>query len=75
MAKTAESGSVTHFFCALGNHYRYFLLSLTRRRETFRALTATTKSLHTTLITTYGLAGFKHNDAVQRIVTMDDLFA
>lgn len=49
--------------------------TLTRRRETFRALTATTKSLHTTLITTYGLAGFKHNDAVQRIVTMDDLFA
>ncbi|MBO5539504.1 MAG: hypothetical protein J5980_00985 [Muribaculaceae bacterium] len=48
---------------------------MTRRRETFRALTATTKSLHTTLITTYGLAGFKHNDAVQRIVTMDDLFA
>jgi hypothetical protein len=47
---------------------------LTSRKETFRTLTGTRKSLHTTLITTYGLKRNKYTDVVQREVTMEDLF-
>lgn len=47
---------------------------LTSRKETFRAVTATRKSLHTTMISTYGLKRNKYTDVVQREVTMDDLF-
>lgn len=48
---------------------------LNTRRETFRAATGTRKSLHTTLITTYGLKRNKYSQIVHREVTMDDLFA
>ena len=47
---------------------------LNTRKETFRAVTGTRKSLHTTMITTYGLKRNKYSDTVQREVTMDDLF-
>ena len=47
---------------------------LNSRKETFRAVTGTRKSLHTTMITTYGLKRNKYSDTVQREVTMDDLF-
>jgi hypothetical protein len=47
---------------------------LNSRKETFRALTGTRKSLHTTMVTTYGLKRNKYCDVVQREVTMDDLF-
>ena len=46
---------------------------LNSRKETFRALTGTRKSLHTTMVTTYGLKRNKYSDVVQREVTMDDL--
>lgn len=47
---------------------------LNSRKETFRAVTGTRKSLHSTMITTYGLKQNKYIDSVQREVTMDDLF-
>lgn len=47
---------------------------LNSRKETFRAVTQTRKSLHTTMITTYGLKQNKYTDNVQREVTMNDLF-
>lgn len=47
---------------------------LKSRKETFRAVTGTRKSLHTTLITTYGLKRNKYSQVVQNEVTMDDLF-
>ena len=42
---------------------------------TFRASTGTTKSLVTTLITTYGVLRGIHSGVAQSEVTMDDLFA
>ncbi|MBO4587974.1 MAG: AAA family ATPase [Bacteroidales bacterium] len=48
---------------------------LNSRRETFRTVTGTRKSLHTTLITTYGIKQNKYSHVVQREVTMDDLFS
>lgn len=47
---------------------------LNSRKETFRKITGTRKSLHTTMITTYGLKHNKHIANVQREVTMVDLF-
>ena len=47
---------------------------LNSRKETFRAVTGTRKSLHTTMITTYGLKRNKYSDTAQREVTLDDLF-
>lgn len=47
---------------------------LNSRKETFRAVTGTRKSLHTTLITTYGLKRNKYAGVIQREVTMHDLF-
>lgn len=47
---------------------------LNSRREIFRAATGTRKSLHTTLLTTYGLKRNKYSQTVHREVTMDDLF-
>ncbi len=47
---------------------------LNSRRETFRAVTGTRKSLHTTLITTFGIKRNKYSHVVQREITMDDLF-
>jgi hypothetical protein len=48
---------------------------LRERRETFRAETETGDALHTTLITTYGLASKTYYGEVQSVVTLDDLFA
>ncbi len=45
------------------------------RKETFRARTGTSKSLHTTLISTYGITGTRHAESVQQVVLLDDLFA
>lgn len=47
---------------------------LKSRKETFRAATGTCKSLHTTMITTYGLKRNKYSQVVQQDITMDDLF-
>ena len=47
---------------------------LNSRKETFRAVTGTRKSLHTTMVTTYGLKRNKYSETAQREVTMDDLF-
>lgn len=47
---------------------------LQSRRETFRAATGTRKSLHTTIITTFGLKRNKYSQTVNREVDMDDLF-
>lgn len=47
---------------------------LNARKETFRAVTRTRKSLHTTLITTYGVKRNKHSQVVQKEVVLDDLF-
>ena len=44
------------------------------RMATFRASTGTTKSLVTTLITTYGVLRGIHSGVAQSEVTMDDLF-
>lgn len=47
---------------------------LNSRRETFRASTGTRKSLHITLISTFGLKRNKYSQVVNREVLMDDLF-
>ena len=47
---------------------------LNSRKETFRAVTGTRKSLHTTLITTRGLKRNKYFQVAQREVNLDDLF-
>ncbi|MDR3305816.1 MAG: hypothetical protein LBS85_07345 [Clostridiales Family XIII bacterium] len=47
---------------------------LRRRKEAFRLETHTRKALHTTFITTYGLAHNAYWNEVQSEVTMDDLF-
>jgi len=47
---------------------------LRRRQESFRLETHTHKALHTTFITTYGLAHNAYWNEVQSEVTMDDLF-
>ena len=44
---------------------------LNSRKESFRALTGTRKSLHTTMVTTYGLKRNKYSDVVQREVTIE----
>ena len=49
--------------------------ALLERRETFRRVTRTKKSLFTTLVTTHGVAANKHRDAVvDASVTMAELF-
>lgn len=47
---------------------------LRNRKETFRAVTKTRKTLHTVLVTTYGLAKNKYSANIHDIVTLDDLF-
>ena len=44
------------------------------RKTAFKLETKTRKSVHTTLVTTYGLRKNSHSDFVQSVVTMDDLF-
>jgi hypothetical protein len=48
---------------------------LRRMAEVFRRETGVKSALHTTLITTYGLAKNKYTDTVQSVITMEDLFA
>jgi len=49
--------------------------SLARKRETFRTLTGTSKSLFTTLVTTHGLAPTRHRGAAADVsVDMSALF-
>ena len=47
---------------------------LRARKETFRAVTNTRKTLHTVLITTYGVAKNKYSANIHDIVTLEDLF-
>ena len=44
------------------------------RLESFRLHTGTTKALHLTMVTTYGLRPGQYNGLIQSEVTMDDLF-
>ena len=44
------------------------------RKTAFKLDTKTRKTVHTTLVTTYGLRKNSHSDIVQNVVTMDDLF-
>ncbi len=47
---------------------------LRNRRDVFRVVTRTKKSIVHTFVTTYGLGEGKHNSIVHSEVTMDDLF-
>ncbi len=44
------------------------------RKETFRAVTGTRKTLHTVLVTTYGLEKTKYSASIHDVVTLADLF-
>jgi hypothetical protein len=48
--------------------------ALRNKRSVFLAETGTKKTLHTTLVTTYGLMRNEHAAEVQSLVLMDDLF-
>jgi AAA+ ATPase superfamily predicted ATPase len=48
---------------------------LRRQRAVFLAETKTRKTIHSVLVTTYGLLPGANNSEVQTVVTMDDLFA
>ena len=47
---------------------------LRTRKETFRAVTSTRKTLQVVLITTYGLVKTKYSANIHDIVTLEDLF-
>ena len=47
---------------------------LRNRRTAFKSDTDTKKTIHTTLITTYGLRNNSHSGIAQSVVTMNDLF-
>lgn len=47
---------------------------LRNRRSAFRLDTETKKSVHITLVTTYGLRKNSHSGIVQSVVTLNDLF-
>lgn len=49
-------------------------MKLRNRLEVFRTTTQTTKAIHLTMITTYGLTPNIHSGIIQNEVTMDDLF-
>ena len=51
-----------------------YLRHLTDRRELFRRTTGTSKALHLTMVTTYGIAHNARSGMIQSEVTMDDLF-
>jgi hypothetical protein len=44
------------------------------RRELFRETTGTSKALHLTFVTTYGVARNAQYGMIQSEITMDDLF-
>jgi AAA+ ATPase superfamily predicted ATPase len=48
--------------------------ALIKKRSAFLAETRTKKTLHTVLVTTYGLMRNKHSSEIQALVLMDDLF-
>ena len=47
---------------------------LRSRKETFRTVTGTRKTLHTVLVTTFGLTRTKYGDNIHDVVTLADLF-
>mgnify|MGYP004442943939 FL=1 len=47
---------------------------LRERKSIFRERTKTNKTLHTVLVTTWGLQHNSNSGAVQKVITMDDLF-
>ena len=47
---------------------------LKERRDLFRKQTGTNKTLHLTMVTTYGVANGKYASSIQGRVTMNDLF-
>lgn len=49
-------------------------IQLRQKMSTFREVSQTTKAIHLTLITTYGLERNKYSGIAQSEVTMDDLF-
>lgn len=48
---------------------------LRNRRTSFKLDTNTKKSIHITLVTTYGLRNNSHSGIVQSVVILDDLFS
>ena len=50
------------------------LRHLTDRRELFRRTTGTSKALHLTMVTTYGIAHNAQSGMIHSEVTMDDLY-
>jgi hypothetical protein len=53
---------------------KQYVSHLNERLEAFRRVTGTTKALHLTMITTYGLKQNKYSGMIQSEVTMSDLF-
>ncbi len=53
---------------------RKYDAELRRKLEVFATETRCRKSLHPTLVTTYGLVQNEYSGRIQRVVTMDDLF-
>ena len=49
--------------------------SLRRKIAIYQRLTLCKESIHPVLVTTYGLVANKYSLCIQKIVTMDDLFA
>ena len=49
-------------------------MKLRNRIGTYRNETKTNKTIHTTLVTTFGLKSGKHSSIFNNIITMDDLF-
>ena len=49
-------------------------MRLRNKIESFRKLTKCTKSLQTTMVTTYGVKRGKYSGVIQSQVTLDDLF-
>jgi hypothetical protein len=49
-------------------------LKMQYRLDLFREETGTTKSIHQTLITSYGVTPNSNTNQIQSMLTMDDLF-
>ena len=66
--------------CEIKNYKEPYAISseyatlLQERRNSFIAVTGTKKAVHTVLISAEGLQDGRNADAVQAVVTLDDLF-
>ena len=53
---------------------REYEMNLRNKRETFRQVTGTKKTLNLTMITTYGIKNGKYSNLISGQVVLDDLF-